>query len=497
MIRLFMDNALFFSFNEQENSADYSLLSLKLSEEVNTLSHLSLTTLFTHPRLPLIVQRKSTFVLADDNECMFIGKVLTISKNMSNEVQIEVEDLLGCLRDQVEPGYEFESRTPGSVYRYEDYNGLVSDNQTYNYLNLFFKVNNGLQNQIYKGYNSLYTIPNGDVNIHYGYNSINEINDDEFFIQDPLDLVSNITLDNSAKAFKDDASNTGAFKDKLSLLFDDMNSHIGGIAYPKMTGHLSGTGTTNVKYIIDSFEIIYSLEEKSLNQFRTNGGALPSPYVDYTSDFDFDFGVNILNFEIEPAVNDPVSAIAPTGTYCVSSNDTSTRLVMLDNNYPNPYVINAKAYNKYGFICKNMDFGNVGTYNTYASAQSKLQSIAATFVNERLSPFGDRITITGIDPYYLGKSGTRKKLRSLIHVHSTFHKLDMIDYCLSYEVDFFNHENDKYIVGPFVPTNYLEYKSTNIKQKSIEHIIVNGEEFKKETGSLYVSSSNIKSAWII
>jgi hypothetical protein len=114
-IRLFMDNTLFFSFNEAENQKDYSLLSMKLKEEVNTLSHLTITTLFNHPRVKQIVPRKSTFVLTDGDTCEFIGKVLSISRNMSNEVTIEIEDLLGCLRDIVRPGWEYMSRLNSTI----------------------------------------------------------------------------------------------------------------------------------------------------------------------------------------------------------------------------------------------------------------------------------------------------------------------------------------------------------------------------------------------
>lgn len=485
-IRLFMDNALFFSFNDAENSKDYSLLSMKLSEEVNTLSHLSLTALFTHPRIREIIPRKSTFVLTDDNECMFIGKVLTISRNMSNEVSIEVEDLLGFLRDILRPGYEYTSRTDTRYQSYE-FNGLTPDEFHDTISSVYYDVYwKGYLKAAY--YNSLYTIPNGKALRHVDNGNDYTISPASLDIDVPRSQSDGTYLNDEIS--NKDATNIAAFKNWLSVLYDDVNAEAGGVIIPKALGSVSEVGTKSVDYTISEYTIWYMLKPLQDNQNRDSHGALQKP--SYQTEPDFEFGKNLIEFEIEPAVNDPTTAIVPTGTYKWPNEDQG-RLVMLDQNYNDYAVMHEKAALKYGRIEKNIDFSDIGVFNLYADAQSALRIKCLEFVNQRLGAFGDRITVTGIDKYYLGKSESRIKLLSMAHVVSSPHDVDIYDYCLSYEVDFFNHERDKYIIGPFIPSNYFEYKSTNVKRKAAEEIIANGEQYKRETGGLYTDNSYVRS----
>lgn len=488
LIRLFMDNALYFSFDETENPKDYSLLSLRLSEEVNTLSHLTLSSLFTHPRIKTIIPRKSTFVLTDDEHCMFIGKVLTISRNMANEVTIEVEDLLGFLRDIIRPGYEYTSRTSTKYQPYE-FNGFSPDEFHDTFSSVYYEVNTYMKQ---KYYNSLYTIPNGKALLH---TDTGDQDYDDGIAVEQIDVpVANTDGSYDDEISNRDATNIAAFKNWLSAIYDDVNAEAGGVITTNARGTLSGIGTKNVKYVISDYTIWYKLKPLKDNKNRDAHGALPKP--SYSTSPDFEFGNNLIDFEIEPAVNDPTTAIAPTGVYKWPDEDQG-RLVMLDKSYSDFAIEHAKAVEKYGRIEKNIDFSEVGTFNLYTDAQNALYQRCSTFVNDRLGAFGDRITVTGIDKYYLGKTEGRIRLLSMVHVLSSPHDVDIYDYCLSYEVDFFNHDKDKYIVGPFIPSNYFEYKSTNVKRKSVESIIANGEQYKKETGGLYSNNSYVQSAMLL
>lgn len=494
-IRLFMDNALFFSFNEVENQKNYSLLSMKLKEEVNTLSHLTITTLFNHPRVKQIVQRKSTFVLTDDAKCLFVGKVLTISRNMSNEVTIEIEDLLGCLRDRVRPGYEYEVRTNSDYNTKEIGDGLYVGGRTDTITSLYYDTNDILNSNIY---NSLYTIPSGTALVRR-YDSTGLHDDeqgDEIIVQPtdpPIAETGNIDCEFYADLSKKDATNVAAFKNYLSVLYDDVNAEAGGVIIPFYGGSLSSIGTTSVKYVINDFTIWYYLHPKNANKYRTANGELKNGT--YSSNIYFNFGKNILNFEVEPAVNDPVTYIAPSGTYKIP-NDSSQRLVMRDTGQNSYSIGNSNAYKKYGRIEKNIDFGYIGEFNNYSSAQAELNSRCTKFINERLGGFGNRVTVTGIDPYYFDETANTDMIRllSLVHVVSAPHDVDIFDFCLSREVDFFNHESDQYIIGPFIPSNYFEYSNTNVKRKTVEQIIADGAQYKKETGGLYTDNSYVRDA---
>ena len=291
-----------------------------------------------------------------------------------------------------------------------------------------------------------------------------------------------------------DATNIAAFKNWLSAIYDDVNAEAGGVITTNARGTLSGIGTKNVKYVISDYTIWYKLKPLKDNKNRDAHGELPKP--SYSTSPDFEFGNNLIDFEIEPAVNDPTTAIAPTGVYKWPDEDQG-RLVMLDKSYSDFAIEHVKAVEKYGRIEKNIDFSEVGTFNLYTDAQNALYQRCSTFVNDRLGAFGDRITVTGIDKYYLEKTESRIRLLSMVHVLSPSHDVDIYDYCLSYEVDFFNHDKDKYIVGPFIPSNYFEYKSTNVKRKSVESIIANGEQYKKETGGLYSNNSYVQSAMLL
>jgi hypothetical protein len=477
-----MDNALFFSFNEAENPKDYSLLSMKLQEEVNSLSHLSISFLFTHPRAKTIIQRRSTFVLTDDDNCLFMGKVLSISRNMSNEVSVEVEDFLGFLRDIIRPGYDYMARTD-SKYSIDDSADFWADPNAVTFSTVYYV---DLYDVLKPSkYNSLYTVPNG-----VPYMIIDNEDEDVQPVEPPVPEQGGDygIYEISTK----DATHIASFKNWLSVLYDDVNAEGNGVIIPKVFGRISNAGSSSVKYTINSYVIYYNKKPMKVNANRNAQGELTRPSV-LTPDFEY--GVNLLDFEVEPAVNDPTTAIAPSGMYKWSTEDQG-RLVMRDKNYSDYCLTHAKALEKYGRIEKNIDFSEVGIANTYTEGQTLLNNVCTNFINERLGVFSDRITVTGIAPYWMGGID-ECNLLSLVYVVSPPHDVDIYDYCLSRELDFFDHKNDRYIIGPFIPANYFDYKSTNAKRKAVESIIANGEIYKRETGGLYTDNSYVRAVQTI
>lgn len=440
MIRLFMDNALFYSFDNIENPEDYNLTSMTLKKEVNTLSSLSISFLSSHPRSKSIVLRRSTFLLAEDNECLFIGKVLTINHSlMSEEYQLDIEEITGCLRD-----------TPSSIDREDEVDpqedpdsGLTPEydisSSTYEYL--FYDVSNQLypsdNSNTSLGYNSLYTLPTayqGTIVDSYNISSINSKLNDQI-----------------------DVNFIG--KDYLNILNDYITGWIGGVCYLNVVGNLSNEHTQNVKYMVASIELIYNLDYLSENISRNNDGELNITKSNVP--ISFEFGKNILSMDVEPSISNPYSGVLPYAACTLTINGQSVaKAITVDG----LYVFNSKAKNKLGKIVKAVDFGDLGdSYANIRAAATKLKSIAQSFVDSRLMPIKDRMVVTGIKNSLLQNGTIGDPLLQLIRIKSTAHNIDYVDRCLSYEIDFFDHSKDRYIVGPYLPSNYLEYNSSNTK----------------------------------
>lgn len=446
MIRLFMDNALFYSFDNVENPENYNLMSMKLKKEVNTLSSLSISFLSSHPRSKDVVSRRSTFVLAEDNNCLFIGKVLTINHSlMSEEYQLDIEDILGCLRD-----------TPSSINREEEVDpqedpdsGLMPEydrvTRTYEYLfysicNQLYPTNNNDNTSL--GYNSLYTLPianQGTIKDTYGIQSISS----KLNYETDLNLVG---------------------KDYLNLLNDYITGWVGGVSYLEVVGACHNEHTQYVTYTVGSIDLIYDLDPLSENKYRNNDGELSVTKSNIP--VSFEFGKNILDMDIEPSISNPYSGILPYASCSLTVNGQDVTKAVTINGL---YVFNNKAKTKLGKIVKAVDFGDLGNnFANYISAQNKLSSIAQDFADTRLMPIKDRIIVTGVKNSLLQDGTIGDPLMSLIHITSVAHNIDFVDYCLSYEIDFLDHSKDRYVVGPYLPSNYLDYNSSNAKNTTKE-----------------------------
>lgn len=439
MIRLFMDNALFYSFDDLENPEGYNLQSMKLKKEVNTLSSLSISFLSSHPRSSSIVLRRSTFVLTEDNNCLFIGKVLTINHSlMSEEYQLDIEEILGCLRD-----------TPSAINREDEVDpqedpesGLTPeyDTITRSYEYLFYTICDQLypsnNDNTSLGYNSLYTLP-----------AATGVIVDTYEIQSIKSKLSDLT----------DVNLTG--KDYLNLLNDYLTGWVGGVFYLVVGGSCSNTHTQYVTYTVNSIYLYYSLDPLSENKRRNSNGELSITKSNVP--ISFEFGKNILDMDIEPSISNPYSGVLPYAAYTATINGQEVAKAVTVGGL---YVFNNNAKSKIGKIVKAVDFGDLGDdFPNITQASYKLRSIAQDFVDSRLMPVKDRMVVTGVINSLIQNGTIGDPILELIRIKSTKHNIDYVDYCLSYEADFFDHSKDRYIVGPYLPSNYLEYNSTNTK----------------------------------
>lgn len=440
MIRLFMDNALFYSFDDVENPENYNLRSMKLKKEVNALSSLSISFLSSHPRTSSIVLRRSTFVLAEDDDCLFIGKVLTINHSlMSEEYELDIEELIGCLRD-----------TPSAINREDEIDpeedpesGLTPeyDTITSTYEYLFYGVNDQLypsnNDSTSLGYDSLYTLPaagQGAIVDTYNIQSINSK------LHDQIDV-------------------NFIGKDYLNILHDYITGWVGGVSYLWVSGDVHNEHTQNVTYTVGALSIVYDLDPLSENTRRDSDGELAITKSDIP--ISFEFGKNIISMDVEPSISNPYTGVLPYASCTLTINSQNvTKMILVDG----LYVFNYKAKSKLGKIVKAVDFGDLGDgFSNLTSASNKLKSIAQDFVDSRLMLVKDRMVVTGVKNSLLQNGTIGDPLLQLIRIKSTAHNIDYVDRCLSYEIDFFDHSKDRYIIGPYLPSNYLEYNSSNTK----------------------------------
>lgn len=426
-----MNGNLFYSFDQNENPDHYLIFSLKLSKEVNTLSTLSFTTLITHPNVSSIKIKKTVFILADDNLCLFIGKASSISKNILNgTVELEVEDMLGCMRDRI--------AVDGPLTTYTDEEGNTKTVHLYTYRELLNLAMVGMT-----GY--------GDASMS---------------LPQPTLSIINGSSDMSAKLSSQIIQEiTGT--DRLSIIYNTVNPLVHGILTSKVTGSYSISGGYP-KYIVKSYVVKYSCELNDNNAYRDENGYLyygRNEINNIMNDISFDYGYNIINSSFEASNKEPFTEIMAYGTfkYGSSSQEYIASRMITQNDFSPIRNITLK----YGTIQKAVNFGFINEYpnisggaEAAAKVLTELLDKATSFLADKMRLFCDNCVINGIDPYFIKESnkGIPIDICDTVRIRpSNDLELDYSEYCLSLEIDFFNHENDRYVIGPYIPENMLEY----------------------------------------
>lgn len=444
MLRLFLNGSLYYSFNEEENHignrSGYIITALKREKEINSLSSLSFTTLITHPRASDIQIKRSLIILADNNRCLFIGKPSDIKKNpLSGTMDVDCEDIFGCLRDEI--AIDVENPDGGDVER--------------TYQTLFAAAMNGLQT--YSG-----SVDEGI----FGYNS-------SVTLPYPTITGNSISVDS---LLNDKSTDSYFGSDYLSILYSTVLNYTGGVVNTWAEGTYS-IDSYGIDYNVSRIRVDYRVDLREAPRDSDGYYSISDVPSSVLNSVDFECGVNIIEFEHEPSQKYPVSAIVPFGSFKNTEYNNEEEKIYLGRASIMPLIVkNDLAVAKYGYIAKAIDFGDLGS-STQSNAQNNLRVKATSWAIDHLKPFCDKYTITGVDKYYINGITSPKNrpldICDLVHVDFGIYSEDgvddFIDYLLSLSIDYFNHENDRYIIGPYIPDNILEYNSSNLTTKNSKY----------------------------
>lgn len=449
MLRLFMNNTLFYSFDENENlsvNGSYIVTAMTLKKEVNSLSQLNFTTLITHQRVNSIHLKRTLFVLADDNTCLFIGKPLSINRSMFNgTVEVECEELIGCLRDEIAIDVAKPDSDSSTERRYIE---LLED-ALHGFDTYGLSERDGI----------------------FGYNC--EVPSNQ------LPAITKIGISVNTDSKLNDKTTSSYFgSDYLSIIYSTVNSYTGGVIYTNATGSYAWNAST-ITYTISSISIQYRVDLRDAT--RDASGYYDITYVPQSviNNNDFACKENIISIESEQSQKYPISVILPYASYKDVNDSKNQHTIYLKKAqvYNSAIIENADAVAVYGRVAKGLDFGDLGEL-TAVNAENNLHTFAQAWAMTHLRPYCEKYTITGVDKYFVnGLSTNRTKpidICDLVHVHFAEYvddptKRDYFDYVLSLSIDFFDHEQDQYTVGPYIPDNILDYNASNIESKNAKY----------------------------
>ena len=474
MLRLYLDGNGFFSFDQTENKSGHMITSLKLKKEINTLSELTFTVFMSHPLYNSIKIKRSCIALIDkvDNttfKCLFLGKVRSIKRNlMTWTAEVDCEDLLGCLRDSIViPGPS--SWTLYDPVTFESYYNEL-DPPTYRKAckavrDAFFYSSTSIK-QCKFGYNANMNLPSVSFNV----DDIYDDKIDEMFTESCL------------------------FDDYLSLLYDQIIQHTSAVILTSANVRPSprpDNYNTSTLYV-ESYNVNYDTAIRDAARDVNTGKIEDKPAMD---DPDFKYGENIINISEDEAIDEIVSVIVPYGTLEVKNGaNAGTHNIFLKSGYrydahgfvanPNEDVTDSLVA-KYGYIGVPVNFETFQKYtNTqYQDLSSEIGHAAEDlfykaedWARERLRVFSNKYTVNGVDKYFINgtnRFGRPIDIGDILHININGllgieedpedpgeYDGDIYDFCLSLEIDFFDHENDTYIIGPYITDNMLEYKAS-------------------------------------
>ena len=170
-------------------------------------------------------------------------------------------------------------------------------------------------------------------------------------------------------------------------------------------------------------------------------------FIDYISDRgwpaetgqngDIAFGVNLLNLEYEPPIEEVFTAVMPVGYNKLTLSET--------------FVIDNTAVQKYGFIAKTVQFEDCTT-------ESKLRSEAQKYLAKYTKAYPDTLTVKAVDLVHLGQATRGIRLGDKVAVSSDPHGIEYDGSnaektvrCLAIEYDLTNPSNNTYVLGTYIP----------------------------------------------
>lgn len=448
MLRLYLNGTLFWSSKESGLSSDYAIFDLKLKDEVNSIGVMSFSITKLHPRYSEIHLRRSVFALIetksiDDEENIyyshnieFLGKPSKIDTGMDLMVTIEVEDFMSILRDNSCNGTGYGDSTDRKYHMSPSIliqhiinaltpvpfsDGIDGGSVKYNYVDW----NDGGWLKITRG------------TIEYPANKDGV----EILITDTIETDDSKNLwDILFTDFIGNSQSIVSLSYRLETTSGDYYWEIGN-SIPRAALKIYFS-IISAQIDLNSSGHLYDVDNSRFVDGDEN-------YVDL-----FEYGENLLSFDIEPAISNPVTGIKAIGTDSEGYYIDSIGIFWGD-----------ELTVKYGLVTETIDFGQGnykyrnGSSSERDSALNELRNRVKVYASYRFKDYGDKVTVTGVSNYYISESNTNPiKISSTVAVRSIPHNLDFKSICLSKEIDYFHHENDRYIIGPYIPDNLFDYK---------------------------------------
>lgn len=290
----------------------------------------------------------------------------------------------------------------------------------------------------------------------------------DFFKQKKIQCEGDLSflLDSIFEPYK----GTKTISEMFSKIIDGHNSQMGSDNYKKFTvGNVTvPDASENVEFDVTSFEDSSSTIESELIdsfggilQTRTVSG---TTYIDYLADphqninsytvnsQPIAFGVNLLDIECEPPVDDVFTILLPIG------KDKDTTIKSVNDN--SKFLENPLAIAKYGRIVRCEQWSDI-------SSASKLKTKAQEFLNVHSVIYPDDMSVKAFDLHLLDPvNHPRLMLGDRIRCYSEPHNIDITLVCLEIEWDITNPENNTYKIGTFVPSDEHDGNKIVKKKKS-------------------------------
>ena len=207
-------------------------------------------------------------------------------------------------------------------------------------------------------------------------------------------------------------------------------------------------------------------------------------YIDYLEGFQtlsnqtIEFGKNLLDFSQNVKGADIVSAVIPIGTEGITIASVNNGI---------DYLVNEDAKNKYGFICKKVEFDETNKTELMKLGQQYLDKAVNLIVSLELSA----VDLSGLDKDYNSFSlGTNVRVKSLPHNIDTTFLVDKLT------IDLLKPTNNQLTLGKtyetFTEKNIANLHAQEKVNKTISEAITIDEanELIQETTNQTMSSIN-------
>ena len=190
---------------------------------------------------------------------------------------------------------------------------------------------------------------------------------------------------------------------------------------------------------------------------------LSDPDCEYITHF-FEFGENLLDVTIENAINKYITV------YGVYAEDKVGRIIgSAENSYKSDALIQ-----KYGVQRGVVDLGRIDIdyLSSISNFNAELDRKRLIWTETHLKDYGNKLTVKGLDGYYINApkffiDGVPQYydkpvfIGEAIRVTSQPHNLNQANICLSMSIDYFDHQNDQYIIGPYLTDDVYDPKITD------------------------------------